>query len=61
MGVVAEVDAPEEGALFADGEQFLLFGCAGEEDRCIMSEDTCEDLQALLSKRKTQSFGLFIP
>lgn len=44
MGVVAEVDAAEEGALFAEGGEFELFGGAGEEDGGVVAEDAGEDL-----------------
>lgn len=44
VGVVAEVDAAEEGALFADGGEFELFGGAGQEDGGVVAEDAGEDL-----------------
>ena len=44
VGVVAQVDAAEEGALFAEGGEFEFFGGAGEEDGGVVAEDAGEDL-----------------
>lgn len=58
MGVVAEVDAAQEGALFADGGEFELFGGAGEEDGGVMAEDAGEDLwDGLVGGGKGWGFG----
>jgi hypothetical protein len=40
MEVVLDADAVEEGALFAHGGFFELFGGAGEEDGGVVAEDT---------------------
>ena len=43
--VVAEVDAPEEVALLANGVQFLLLGRAVEEYGGVVSEYTGKNLR----------------
>lgn len=44
MGVVAQVDSPNEGSLFAHGRQFLLFGGAGQENGCVVAEHAGQNL-----------------
>lgn len=45
VGVGAQVDAAEEGALFADGGELLFLGRRLHEDCCVVAEDAGQDLK----------------